>query len=320
VPQKPSRTVIAWMGPLLECSISSAGHAMHLRSVDLDLPDTELARTFLTTTWGLSAVSTDPGCAYFRGAAPLPYLMAVRKAATRALSAISFGVDAGELAALKARLQQRAQAFQDLPPQAGVPGAGPGISVEAEEGQVFRFISAAASGALPQDPDRPVRLSHIVLNALNPDKCAQFLIDVLGFKLSDRNKVMTFVRCDENHHAIAFVASDMSSLNHIAFEMPTLDAVMRGAGRMRDAGFNIAWGPGRHGAGNNVFAYFIAPFGPVIEYTAEVLQIDDSYRIRPPEEWRWPPGRIDQWGLGTKDNAGLRAAEEAFRFARHQPA
>ena len=51
---------------------------------------------------------------------------------------------------------------------------------------------------------------------------------------------------------------------------------------MIDAGFPIAWGVGRHGPGDNVFAYFIDPVGIVIEYTAEVLQVDDSYVVRGP--------------------------------------
>ncbi len=53
-------------------------------------------------------------------------------------------------------------------------------------------------------------------------------------------------------------------------------SVMRGGGRMKDAGYPIQWGPGRHGPGNNLFNYFIDPFGVVIEYTAEVEQVDEQ--------------------------------------------
>ena len=53
----------------------------------------------------------------------------------------------------------------------------------------------------------------------------------------------------------------VNGLNHVAFLMPDLEAVMRGSGRMIDAGFPIAWGVGRHGPGDNVFAYFIDPVG-----------------------------------------------------------
>jgi len=88
---------------------------------------------------------------------------------------------------------------------------------------------------------------------------------------------MAFMRCNDDHHAIVIADAPANGLNHVAFLMPNLEAVMRGSGRMIDAGFPIAWGVGRHGPGDNVFAYFIDPVGIVIEYTAEVLQVDDTY-------------------------------------------
>ena len=91
---------------------------------------------------------------------------------------------------------------------------------------------------------------------------------------------------------------------------------MRGIGRMRDHGFTPAWGPGRHGPGDNAFAYYIAPFGAVIEYSTAVEQVPDDYRTGAPEDWTWPEGRIDQWGMSDKDIAALRVAEERFRFRR----
>ena len=51
---------------------------------------------------------------------------------------------------------------------------------------------------------------------------------------------------------------------------------MRGAGRMRKAGYNVEWGLGRHGPGNNVFTYFVEPNGFVTEYTTEVDQVDEA--------------------------------------------
>ena len=122
------------------------------------------------------------------------------------------------------------------------------------------------------------------------------------------------MRCNRKHHCVDYAQSDLSSLNHVAFEMDGINAVMRGAGRMRDAGHDLVWGPGRHGPGNNVFGYFIAPFGGVIEYTAEVSEVADDYRVGGPEDWRWPPGRIDHWGLSKKDMERIAPAERVFRF------
>jgi catechol 2,3-dioxygenase len=83
---------------------------------------------------------------------------------------------------------------------------------------------------------------------------------------------------------------------------------------MKDAGFPIQWGPGRHGPGNNLFNYFIDPFGVVIEYTAEVEQVDERYQPRGPEDWKWPPGRVDQWGISAPPGATLKEAQRRVLF------
>ena len=59
----------------------------------------------------------------------------------------------------------------------------------------------------------------------------------------------------------------------MAYEMENIDGLMRGAGRVRKCGFDIVWGVGRHGPGNNVFSYFVEPNGFVAEYTTEVDQV-----------------------------------------------
>jgi catechol 2,3-dioxygenase len=92
--------------------------------------------------------------------------------------------------------------------------------------------------------------------------------------------------------------------------MDSIDAVMRGAGRMRDAGYPIEWGPGRHGPGNNVFAYFVGPDDFVIEYTAEVERVDERHRVRQPAEWVYAPGHSDLWGATAPPSARMKAAQK----------
>ena len=89
--------------------------------------------------------------------------------------------------------------------------------------------------------------------------------------------------------------------------------------RWRRAGLKVSglppqWGPGRHGPGHNAFNYFVDPFGIVIEYTAEVEQIDDHYRVGAPGDWTWPPGRIDQWGIGQMPTDHLKQAQRRVLF------
>jgi catechol 2,3-dioxygenase-like lactoylglutathione lyase family enzyme len=195
-------------------------------------------------------------------------------------------------------------------------GGGSGLIIELPEGELFRFLADSKDVAEIAGRDLPVQLTHVVLNSIDAEASAQTAERVLGFKVSDRTKGMVFVRCNNSHHSTAFARAGFSSLNHIAFEMQDVDAVMRGIGRLRDHGNAPAWGPGRHGPGANVFAYFIAPFGAVVEFSTAVDKVPESYRVGAPEDWTWPPNRIDQWGLSDKDVAGLRQAEERFRFRR----
>jgi catechol-2,3-dioxygenase len=134
--------------------------------------------------------------------------------------------------------------------------------------------------------------------------------------LTDRSRAMAFLRCNDDHHAVVLADSGVNGLNHIAFMMPDLESVMRGAGRMIDHGYPIGWGVGRHGPGNNIFAYFLDPFGIVIEYTAEVLRVDDSYRVRGPDDWTWPPGRTDHWGIAPPKSTQVKDAQLAIRFRK----
>jgi catechol 2,3-dioxygenase-like lactoylglutathione lyase family enzyme len=186
--------------------------------------------------------------------------------------------------------------------------------VQLPEGEVLRFLHGDTTVAPIEGRDLPVKLTHVVMNSADAEATADFAEAVLGFKVSDRTKGMVFVRCNTSHHSTAFARAGFTSLNHIAFEMNDLDAVMRGIGRLRDAGWTPAWGPGRHGPGDNVFAYFIAPFGAVVEFSTAVEIVPDDYRVGVPEDWTWPEGRIDQWGMSDKDMANLGVAERNFRY------
>jgi catechol 2,3-dioxygenase len=155
----------------------------------------------------------------------------------------------------------------------------------------------------------------VVLNSHDVAATQSFLETVFGFTLVDRTRIMAFLNCDRDHHTVALGDAGEDSLNHIAFVMPDLDSVMRGGGRMKDAGYSIEWGPGRHGPGANAFNYFIDPFGIVIEYTAEIEQIDDTYKVGGPDDWKWPPGRVDHWGISAPPSARLKEAQKRIFFA-----
>ena len=203
------------------------------------------------------------------------------------------------------------------PPAANpAPDGGTIMIVRGPEGGLLRFVHGDTVHAAKSSwADRPQRLAHVNLNSVDADATAAFYEKALGFRLTDRTGMMAFVRCNSDHHAVVIADANVNGLNHVAFLMSDLDAVMRGSGRMIDAGFPIAWGVGRHGPGDNVFAYFIDPVGFVIEYTAEVLQVDDDYKFKGPSEWVWPPGRTDQWGIAPPKADHVKAAQVAIPYA-----
>jgi 2,3-dihydroxy-p-cumate/2,3-dihydroxybenzoate 3,4-dioxygenase len=258
-----------------------------LQSVELRVADVEGTARFFATVWGLTAVAGD-GAVRLRGTGPLPYLVSLERGAPGIVSITFCGAQA-EIGAER--------------------------EVRGPEGERYRFVVQPSPSELTKHPDWPVELSHVVLNCADVDAAERFATEKLGFKVSDRTRHMTFVRCNSKHHCIAYARAGFSSLNHIAFDMPSIDAVMRGIGRLRDAGYSVVWGPGRHGPGNNVFGYFIGPHGGVVEYTAEVAEVDEQYKVGGPDEWKWPPGRIDHWGISTKDNERIGAAERTYRWS-----
>jgi catechol 2,3-dioxygenase len=96
--------------------------------------------------------------------------------------------------------------------------------------------------------------------------------------------------------------------------MMDIDSVMRGAGRLNDHGYPIEWGPGRHGAGSNIFCYFAGPEELPIEYTTDIEQVDDSYTFHGPDYWKWPPNRTDRWGVTPPRSPRLKRIQELYHF------
>ena len=287
---------------------------MRLRSIELALPGAAEAAAFLTDIWGMAPADVVGATHYLRGSGSFPYLVALEESPEPYVRSTTFVCTAERLEQLKRSVTEAG--LPAAPVKSDDLGGGHGIIVELAEGELLRFLVDAAEVAPIEGADLPVKLTHVVFNSADAEATGHLVEDALGFRVSDRTKGMVFVRCNDSHHSTAFARAGFASLNHIAFEMEDLDAVMRGIGRLRDQDMAPAWGPGRHGPGANVFAYFIAPFGPVIEFSTAVNKVPDDYQAGAPEDWTWPAKRIDQWGMSDKDFDGLRAAEEKFRHRR----
>ena len=289
-----------------------------LRSVALNVPDLAKAEEFYTKVWHLEVAQRKDDSVYLRGSGSDHHLLAlyaggdvpqVRQVTLRARSAEALQQVADRV------VRAGGSIVTPIGPLTKNPAGGTGLTVRDPHGRIFQVVHGDTRHA-PQLPsaDKPVRLTHVVLNSHAVDETKLFMEQAFGFRLADRTGIMAFMNCNRDHHTIAIGITDNDALNHIAFLMPDFDSVMRGSGRMIDHGYPIGWGVGRHGPGNNIFAYFTDPTGIVIEHTAEVLQVDDDYRVGGPEDWKWPPGRTDQWGIAPPKSAEVKRAQLAIRF------
>jgi len=145
-------------------------------------------------------------------------------------------------------------------------------------------------------PFRIGKLGHVVLNVRDVERSARFYIEVLGFEISDvypEEMVpggMVFLRCNPDHHGIALVGSlkepaSNSDLNHIAFEVATLEEVMRAHEHLREQGAAIDFA-GRRRAGCQIAVEFRDPDGHRLEIYWGIDQIGSDGHVRPPNEWK----------------------------------
>ena len=293
-----------------------------LRSVEIGLPDVAAAEDFYTQIWNLTVAARHNGSVFLRGTGVDHHLLSLTPSEKPVLRMVTFRTTSAQaLDQIASRVPLHGGIV--LAPQHAIdePGGGVGVVVQDPQGRVLRFVwGDARHSDTAGHKDKPMRLAHAVLNSHDVAAGLPFYENALGFKLSDRTRIMAFIRIPRkpsgDHHSIALADADNDCLNHIAFVMPSLESVMRGGGRMKDAGYGIEWGPGRHGPGDNAFNYFVGPAGFVIEYTADVQQVDDSYVAGSPDDWKWPPGRVDQWGISAPPSARLKEAQRQIAFVQ----
>jgi len=282
--------------------------AGRLRGIMMRGPGLPGTLPFYEEMWGLSLAHKDDDAAYLRGTGTEPFLYGLKEGAVFGIEYIHFAMP--DRAAMQALHDQAIRKDAQV---LGAPAAfddwigGWGFEMVDPDHRRLRFRCEGAEGANAPEFAKPRKVSHVVLNSPDMDGVADWYCDVLGFRISDYSAdQMVFLRCDAEHHAIALVRGAYASVNHVAFEMPTLDEFMRGIGRMKQKGHLPTWGPGRHGPGNNPFAYFVSPSGFVIEFTSEVQQIDEA--THEPQVWpRDDPEKMDRWMTAGPPTAAQRA-------------
>ncbi len=284
-----------------------------LHSIELQTPTLATTAKFYREVWGLDEIAAENGIHYFRGTGTQHHILTLRNGPEPAVAAVNFMTDSRASVNL---LQQNLVNFLKRqianPQEITTPGGGYGFTFKDIAGRNIQIMTDVEKHLEDRDiPGRPRKLTHVIFNSDDAGASSSFYQEILGFKLTDYTKGLDFLRCDTSHHSIGIARTGGATLNHVAFLMPDWDSVMRGAGRMKAAGFDLEWGIGRHGPGDNIFAYFVGPDGMAIEFTAGVEEVDDGHKVRGSEEWTWLSERHEQWGFAGPPSDNLK---KAFKF------
>jgi catechol 2,3-dioxygenase-like lactoylglutathione lyase family enzyme len=271
----------------------------------------------------LEEATSEGDTVHLRATGPEHHVVTLRQQPKAGLLAVNFAAaDRSAVNELHAKANAYGARVADDPaPLPASAGGGYGFAFKTPEGHPLRISSDVAQHPNTlNDRTRPTKLTHVVLNSAQLADQMAFFVDLLGFRLSDATHMMSFIRCSSDHHSMALARGSGPSLNHMAYEMQTIDGLMGGSGRLKKNGFNIEWGVGRHGPGNNVFSYFIEPNGFVAEYTAEVEQIDENnYVPGTPDYWANFPMRPCRWGMAMSPSNRVKAAMAGKLGEAEQP-
>lgn len=165
---------------------------------------------------------------------------------------------------------------------------------------------AAAKGIGPR------KLGHVAFNVHNVQRSVDFLVDVLGFRVSDwMGDFFAFLRCGPDHHTLNMLHGKTNKMHHIAFEARDWDHIKSACDFLGKQKIPLIWGPGRHGIGHNIFIYHHTPDGQIMELYTELDQMTDeasgAFDPRPwhednpqrPKVWQPGPSTSNIWGIPT---------------------
>lgn len=158
---------------------------------------------------------------------------------------------------------------------------------------VEKLKSAVTPSGLPF---RIQKLGHVVLQVSDLQRSVEFYTQVLGLKVSDvypEEMVpggMVFMRFNPDHHGVALVGrmpgpAAKRELDHVAFEVATLDEVFRARKHLRERKVPIVF-EGRRRAGVQIAVEFNDPDGHHLEIYWGLDQIGTEGHVRPAAQWR----------------------------------
>ncbi len=255
-----------------------------LRYARLGTADLETAVAFATDVVGLELVRREGKCAYVRGDDRDHNICYIE--GDPADHTLGFEVaDHARLDAAVAELENH-----------GVP-VRPGTAEECmarrvEEfatfedptGNRFDLVVRPHHGSRRYFPSRDAGItefSHVGLRTSDAKRDEQFWTTLFNIHANDWIGPAPLLTFDAVHHRMALFPAEGPGIQHVNFQVASIDDVMRSYYFLTSRQVRIVFGPGRHATSGATFLYFEGPDGVVYEYSHGVRLIDGAdYRPR----------------------------------------
>jgi catechol 2,3 dioxygenase len=137
-----------------------------------------------------------------------------------------------------------------------------------------RSRMASHPSKIPARGAAPRRFDHVTFIVNDVVAEQEFLTDVLGIRHNyyiygpDGTRWGSWLSANNVSHETAVTRNAYGSggrLHHIAYYADTADEVLRTATLLVDHGYELEWGPGKHGTSGATFLYFKEPSGNRVE-------------------------------------------------------
>lgn len=263
--------------------------------VAITVRDLERQADFYTKMCGLRPVERASQRLYLRASGPHHHVFELLKG-HGGLDHISFQIDDDEDIHRCADILVAQGIRITLAPNKEVePGVGSVLRFLDPEGNPIELVSGVEElrSGYESEAVGPLSLNHAVLYAGDLGKQQSFYESVLGMRVTDTvPRLMTFLRCNPNHHSFGFIALPRRGLQHAAFDLPSRVELTDLLVHMGDAGFKRVDGPGRHGPGHMLFTYFEDLEKNLLEWVTEIQQVNEEGHV--PKAWNAEPA-LNLW-------------------------
>jgi catechol 2,3-dioxygenase-like lactoylglutathione lyase family enzyme len=269
--------------------------------VALVVPDLDASVSWATTVMGMRETERVDGVSYLTHTDCHHSLQYISGGAAAVHHVAMEAHDEAALDALAAALGDHdIPILSEEPQERGVARA---VRFRGPAGHVLEVFTGMSSDGIVHTGRgvQPRKFGHPMLACEDPGATVDLFLDVLGFRLSDDvgDGTLVFMRCNVDHHGMGVGRGPRAGLNHYAWGVENLATLGLLGDVLAHNGGRFLWGPGRHGAGQNLFTYHFDPAGFIVEYYADVYQVWDE-RTYVPGHWSLDDPRFQNlWGPGA---------------------